>query len=240
MSRRKGASRRKRMDLVRTGGFGTRFRPGFAMQMPAQEMKFHDISVTNVFNVISSHNPWNSISPGFLLIPAGTGASERLGRRITVKSILIKGSVRTQVQSHVTILNDPGYARLAVILDTQANGATAAFENVWNLDATNSVNSQKDIEVGAMRFKILMDRTKKLRYNDTLYDVGNSLNRQGSNHHRFTYFKKCNIPVLYNGVTGAVSELVSTNILGFKWWHSAQPGTPPVLEYTVRIRFVDN
>ncbi len=173
-----------------------------AVASPRPELKFHDLSVDEG-NVPSA----GAIAAASVLeIPEGTGESERVGRKITVKQIgwrfhqTIEASTSSGTTSNVF--------RVMLYWDKQTNGATATVTDILstaNYQSFNNLNNRG-------RFRILMDRTYGLNAhagggNGTSEDYGEFLVED-------TFFKKVNIPIEYtdDAPTGAIATMTSNNI----------------------------
>lgn len=101
------------------------------------ELKFLDCAWNNVTLNASSDGSGGELQPSSgctnaISVPAqGDGESERDGRKYTIKSIWLSGVVKTSPNSDANDAQEmPGYF-LALVLDTQANGATLSTEDVY-------------------------------------------------------------------------------------------------------------
>lgn len=213
-TRRTRATRRTyRRGYDRTTGFYGRFQPGGA------EAKFFDgqLAITPV------PNTGVILAPSINLIAAGTGEQQRIGRTCVVKSINIRGSLRNVNTS------SGQKVRLIIFLDKQCNGAAATVAEIMeNAD----VDSFRNLS-NSQRFYILKDKTYVFQPN--AYDVAGSIYAVSLTHVKG--HKSCNIPLEFDGVTGAITEIRSNNIGILALSESS--GAAPTIEFSTRIRFYD-
>jgi len=176
---------------ARIGGYYGRFSGG-----PGSENKFFDTALS--FNVDATGEV--PATGQLVLIPQGVTESTRVGRSCVIKSIQLRGSM---LFAPSTAASATTIVYLYVVQDTQCNGAAAAVTDVvtstsLNVALTNLENSQ--------RFRVL--KRMKIRFNPgagvtTAY---NSVSVP------FDWYKKCNIPMDYSDVTGAIGTIRSNNI----------------------------
>jgi len=188
---RRGAYRRRvAAGYTRTGGYYGRFTG------PNKELKFFDTALS--FTV---DNTGEVPATGQLaLIPQGDTESTRDGRMAYVKSIQIRG-VATFAPGAAAVASCNGF--IDVVVDTQTNGAAAAVTDV--LTSNNMGTALVNIANSA-RFKIL--KRFKWSFNPAA-GATTALNTVSS---KFDFYKKCDIPLTFNGTTGAITELRSNNI----------------------------
>jgi len=128
---------------VRSGGSYGRFggRSG--------ELKFWDTRLDDVFD--STGEVLEGAAPeGLNLIPQGTGESERIGKRVTIKSIYIIATVGVQTGTASSVGN--GNVCLTLIQDTQANGAYPAYTDIF--ETSTGANTFLNLN-NSQRFKTL-------------------------------------------------------------------------------------
>lgn len=107
------------------------------------ELKFLDCAWNSVAINVSTDGSSGEVQPstgctGCISCPAqGDGESQRDGRKFTVKSVWLSGIVEsTPVAGASTIDETNGYY-VALVLDTQANGATIVSEDCFINPSTN-------------------------------------------------------------------------------------------------------
>lgn len=163
------------------------------------ELKFFDVEPIDL----------SPIPPGSTLlinsinkIVEGTGESQRIGRRCTIKRIEWKYQIRLLSGNSVSADDT---VRLVMYLDRQCNGASAGimqlFESSGNFQTFYKLENQD-------RFSILFD--KQFTINATGENV--TTNARLTHAVNGTFTKKCNIPIEFSGVTGAITEIRSMNV----------------------------
>lgn len=211
-------SRAKRAN-VRTVGYIDRFNPR------GGELKFLDQSVLQATVTPAGDIMTSSINT----ISQGTGQTQRIGRKCTVKAIYINFTVL--LHSPTSNVRTSDIYRIMIYQDKQCNGASAAVNNLLQVTQYNSHREMSE----TMRFRTLYDKTRAI---NTLCVQGASASTflGGTIHHHFSVAIKCNIPIMFTGTTGAIAEIKSNNIgimvIGEK--------NLTTVSGRVRIRFSDN
>ncbi len=203
----------------RTGGYYGRFAGANA------ELKFKDVTVDDA--IIAAGGV---LTTSVNLIAQGTGESERIGRKCTIRSIFWRGSLSLPL---LELEGGPGASeriRLIMYQDKQTNGAAATalgiLEAVTVDDYRNLANSG--------RFNILWDHTVVLNYLTLSHFAVNSFS-MAQVERNFSFFKKCNIPLEFDNTVGALTELRSNNI---GLLIVSEGGTGALIS-RVRLRFSD-
>jgi len=162
------------------------------------------------------------------LIPQGVTESTRVGRKCTVKSIQIRGSLTMSPAASATAC---ATAYLYLVLDTQCNGAPAAITDVLT---SNAMNQGLINMANSGRFRILK------RWAIPFNPAAGATTALNSVVKPIEYFKKCNIPIEYSSTTGAISEIRSNNIFLLAGCHGAGVFDDLVsMAGTARIKFSD-
>lgn len=144
------------------------------------------------------------------LVPQNATESGRIGRKIVVKGINIKGFLTWGVNQANSVFVEQ-YVRLVLVWDKQANGASATYTDVY--DAA-TVTSLRNLENGP-RFKILKDwvfvPTQPLQSTtDNWATVANSVANTPCM--PFDYnINNLNIPMEFSSTTGAIGEIKTNN-----------------------------
>lgn len=213
-------SRRFIKGRSRTGGYYGRYPVGGVNA----ELKFHDDPGTGIVLLPA----WDALKTSIVDVPQGTGESERIGRRVTMKSVNIKGWMIREALSNLAV--SQARVRLALVQDKQTNGALTNPLDVWN---ENSVDSYRNLSnVG--RFNILYDKTFTL---NVLAAAGNgSTNTTAAFGRYFKISRKINMPIEFDGPTGGISELQSNNLVWFAIFDGA---TTTTINFNVRVRYTD-
>jgi len=204
----------------RTGGYYGRFQPF------GSELKFHDVVFSGAIDSTGEIAPASGTPQSLVNIAQGTGESQRVGRRCTIKKIDMKGDmVLAQNIGSVTY-------SIALVLDTQTNGAfpsgtyTDVFETDSPLSFLNLANSQ--------RFRILKRWFGVLNQN-----AGDGSGAYQAVRRSIKFHKACNIPIEYSSTTGAITEIRTNNIF-VMWDCDAGADDAVTVAMNWRLRFSDN
>lgn len=159
-------------------------------------------------------------------VATGTDFTERIGRKILIKSIYIQGIVQTLDTVSNNCLN-----RLIVVLDKQPNGAAPAIN-----DVLVSSNSTEQLNLNNRdRFRILADK----RFATAQIDTTATQAFAGSpTCHVVKIYKKCNITTQYSGTTNGIGSL-ATNAIHMITVGNQVPGSGGNFILSARVRFVD-
>lgn len=195
------------------GRFGTRRGGG-----QAPERKFLDTAYN--FTADSTMEVIGSAT----LVPQGATQSQRVGYKCVVKSIQYRG---VAVLPAGASGNDDIY--IFIVQDTQTNGALATAADVWT--STAAATMLRNIQNGD-RFKILAKECISLNAN-----AGVAAAFDGDQK-TFEGFIKLNVPLVFNGATGAITEIRSNGLLVF----CGSVTTDDVINVSMftRIRYTDN
>ncbi len=213
----RGGTKRKRPFVAgrdRTSGFYGRY--GTRALGSLTEQKFFDTDILFTFSQPgSTENQLN-------LVPQGTTENTRIGRKMIVHSIQIKGVIELAAGA-------AGFdqANLALVQDTQANGAAAVITDVYDqADMTNNLINLAN----ASRFKIL--KTWRI----PMQAGGGVATAFSGNMKNLSYYKKCRIPIEFDSTTGAITEIKSNNLFFVAGGAQNDAST---LKARVRIRYTD-
>ncbi len=202
------------------------------------ENKFVDTTVTDkAFTTIWAGGEMEDGTMLGLGIPAqGTGESERDGRVYTLKSLHIKGFIEVNsAESSTTPLADL-LARLALVWDTQTNGAQmSAEECMLTIGTPDDVNSFRNLQF-SHRFIVLKDKTFRIPVAQTSTNEG-AINLFASPRVVIPFkmnktFKK-GIKIRCKGTGGIIGDVTdnSFHLIG------TATSTLALLSYEVRARF---
>jgi len=205
-----------RTGLTRRAGFYGRFGTGRG-QRAQIEKKFIDTPFAGV--VDTTLEPLGSITN----IPQGATQGQRIGYKCIVKSIQWRANWTLPAGA---ASNDKVF--MWIVQDTQTNGAQASTTDIW----TNTVASTalRNIQNGD-RFKVLHREAIDLNANAGVaaaYD-GDYQTTEG--------FLKCNIPLVFSGATGVITEQ-KTNSIGIYLGTSLNDD---IIQFNIstRLRFTD-
>ncbi len=199
--RRRGPMRRvpfRGRGFLRTGGVWGRFRGN------GRELKFIDKTIASS-TVLASGTQITATGEDTLLdISQGTGESQRIGRKITVKKLMIRGNIDLIATSDSSDTHD--IVRILGFIDTQTNGVEITL---GSLLASTNHNAFRNMNVPT-RFKMLFDFQINI---SSMAGAGNgTTNTFSRNIKAFQKYVNLNLPVVYNGTTGAVAEIQQNNI----------------------------
>ncbi len=220
---RRRARRTFRRGFDRTGGFFGRFRGRRALNgNVGAELKFHDVDIDQA--AIATGGTVFITAVG---IAQGTGESERIGRKVTIRSINWRMNILLPNAANLTSTNDE--VRVILFLDKQANGATATVTGILESANYQSFNNLAN----KSRFRTLMDRVYDMNAQAGAGD-GTANDAAGVVMHD-ALFKKVNIPIEFDSTAGAITEIRSNNIGVLLISKSARC----TLDSKMRMRFSD-
>ncbi len=167
----------------------------------------------------------------------GDGESNRDGRKITMKSIFVRGIVVSNARTNVTVPITASEVMIAIVLDTQTNGATLASENVFANPGANGITATsvfRNLQY-TKRFKVLKRVCMTLPQSEMTYD-GTNMEAEGFAV-PFSMFVKLNdIRVLFSGTTETVASITDNSLHVVAYCTNV--GQVPTLNYISRLRFV--
>lgn len=168
----------------------------------------------------------------------GDGESNRDGRRIIIKSVFVTGTVGpTGTISDQADVVAPPVVYVALVLDTQANGATIVSEQVYtNPNDTSLVNAYplRNLEYSS-RYRVVAHKTLNLGPVSVGTDGANT-NSEAAQTRPFVLSWNGNLPVTFTSTTADVAN-VSDNAFHIIAFATSTNHTP-VISYNSRIRFV--
>lgn len=201
---------------LRSGGFAGR--PG-----SRGELKWLDTTSTSAAV---------SVSGGLALLNGcapGTGPSQRIGRRINMKSLILRFTFGAATASS-TIFQ--GRIKIWIVADTQANATTPAFSDIFTAPAQCLANAVANLD-NRDRFKVLWKKS-------VLLDQAGG--------HPAAYFDaniRLRCTTTYNaGTAGTVAD-IQTNALYLvaaytQATSTVAPTNDPRLTYYARVRYSDD
>lgn len=169
---------------------------------PSGELKFHDLDIDDA-TVAANGTIAEDSCVG---IAQGTGESQRIGRKVTIRSLFWRYHLQLPTINAGTSTAVSDVVRVVVYQDSQTNGAAAAVTDILETDNYQSFNNLAN----SGRFKILYDKQHVLNYT-ALGSDGTTMDA-ASNMRTGSFYKKCNIPIEYSSTTGAITELRTNNI----------------------------
>lgn len=174
-------------------------------------------------------NSW-SVSASLNGITQNTTENGRIGRKIWVKKISIKGTVQFNTQNNIAT-SVPAYYRLLLIQDRQANGAAATAGQIFEepLSPFSFLNLTNN-----RRFKILASFEGCLGPTAVSGSGGAEADWVGGGI-AINKTKRVNIPIEFDGTTGAITEVTSNNLM----WAYCADAAGIAFDTNVRLRYLD-
>ena len=163
---------------------------------------------------------------GFLLngLAPGTGASQRIGKKVTLKSIQLRASIGASIAGASPF---QGMCRVFILYDKQTNASLPTIGNILETVHGTSPMNMDNRE----RFVVLYDRQIALDQN------GGNVSSQ------IKMYKRLNLTTVFNnGAAGTVADINSGSIL-IVFISEQVNNTPatnsPVVRWYSRIRYED-
>ncbi len=201
--RRSHAARNKRMGYLTSWQRGRYQRAGYYGRFRGRgaELKFIDQAMAPTTIPSTGVTVQN-----LLIIPQGVGESERVGRNVTVRSV--HGRLRINLPGQLNLVTpQTEHVRIILYCNRQTNGVTIAhtdlLETASFLSYLNLANSH--------RFKVLWTQRLSLSPSAASGDGSASADWGPRTVYR-TFNVKVNLPVEYDGTTGANPEIKSNGI----------------------------
>lgn len=206
-----------------------------------QELKYFDTSNILDALVAPTDAAGGEVDPGTLLTLCcpvqGSGATNRDGRRIVMKSIQLSGSIITAPNPDEADMPAQAQYFVALVQDTQTNAAQLSSEDVFanpGANAATAANPFRDLE-RSTRFKVLKSWYLKQPMLTSLNDAAATGSVSGSAV-RFSYYSKLSIPVEFVANAGTVADVQDNSLHLIAYTNST--GLAPSISYNCRVRFV--
>lgn len=186
------------------------------------ELKFKDTTL-NVTTMAINNVTFSPISASLLLnglVPDST-ASGRIGRKVNIKSIYVRGTFQMAASS-----TGSGQCRMLLFWDKQANGALCSVTDVLATDAFTAVNNISNTD----RFMTISDQ------------IINPITvaTAGPSQVAFQIYKKVNLSTQFNaGTAGTIADISSGALYVMFAQSGAVAVAAPTVVGTVRIRYSD-
>lgn len=180
------------------------------------ELKYVDRDLTDIPTTTATVRSIN-------LLAQGDGGSQRDGQQVRFKSCNIRGTIGWN-----SAASGPIVTRLCLVLDTMPQGTTPAYSAAAGSPCVFEASDPEAFRRldSTHRFKILWSRRIVV---DSTYPLK-----------RFSLYKKMSIVTKYfAGITSGTSAAVMSNGLFFMCV-SDQAVNGPGLDYSTRMRFIDN
>lgn len=214
--------------LYRTGGF------------TGIERKFYDVSLASTAIPSPADATGAELDPSATLclttIAQGDGEQNRDGRNCVVQSIYVNGVIRCAPQANQTATDTPAKIYVAMVLDTQTNGAQLNSEDVFtnpSASGTLAANPLRNLQY-SQRFRVLSKFECVMPHPNIAFD-GTNIEQQGSVK-EFQLSWRGALKCQYTGTTSDIANQAdnSVHIIAY----CSDTGQVPTLFYNARTRFV--
>lgn len=217
-----------------------------------KELKFYDNLVTYNGTIGANGDKTGTIIKDSLLnIQQGTQPSQRIGRKIFVKRLQMRGTITLRQMDEAGGTSDQQglRGRLIVYCDKQTNGSIANPNDILQ-DSSAAGNATVPYPVTTDnyrnmeyidRFRIIHDKTYTLNRLNMGILAATPEEQYGTPLVKsFNVGKNMNLEVVYKEVTGTIDSLQSTNI-GVMWISDeALTGTDQIIvKFQFRVRYTD-
>lgn len=197
-----------KQQAMRTGGWANPQRA---------EVKF--IDTTPSFTLSVSSNTWVATPQLLNGSIQGTEAVNRLGRKITLTSLYVKGNLLLAPTGTLG-----GYCRIAVVYDKQANGTAPSITDVFLANDLNSPNNMTNSD----RFIKVAD-----------FETG-IVSQNGDCVAPIEFYRKLNLETCYNtGNAGTIGDIASGSLYMFVCNNGNFTTAAPVCSFRSRVKFTD-
>lgn len=192
-------------------------------QTQSGELKFLDTNSDDLVVAVGG-----AVNTGYNLVAQGVGENQRIGRKMTIKSLSMHINVTMPSEQDVADLSTGDVIRLLVFVDKQANGAlpavtdlleTAVYDSFYNLSNTG-------------RFRFLADEIFIFNRQVASTDGTNT----GSTPQMEQYIRrhyKLNLPIEFSDTGGVIADVRTNNLA---WLSISKNGIGGILTKG-RIRF---
>ncbi len=207
----KGALRRLQKDVKRLKRFEA-----------SHEFKFFNSAINDA--VVANTG---AVQNQMFTLAQGDTDTTRDGKKVIVTSL----NARFIISLPITDVNaqTADLVRIIIVHDKQANGALPA---VLDILFTADIQSFKNLD-NTHRFRTLLDKTISIASMSGAYNGTTS--KFGENFKAFQWFRKLNMPIIYNDTAGTIGDIVSNNIVMMYISESGNAGC----QAQMQIRYMD-
>jgi len=218
------ASRKKKSDRVNKRNYNPKRTGGYLIKniIAGKEVKTLDIS--NVGSTPGSYNlAYASNNPeiyGINLIAQGNAFNNRIGQKIFMKSIRLRVAIAFGDTG-------AGECRVVMVYDHQSNGQPPSFNSIFANEFASNICYLDTAQ--SMRYTLIVDK----RY---------VLTNSGSNKMVIVdEYRKLNKIAMFYGSSGGFGS-VQTGCLSLMFVSNIAPApsTPFAVQFSTRLRFIDN
>lgn len=168
----------------------------------------------------------------------GAAMNQRIGRKLTIKSVQFKGIIQLELSSSPSgsVTAEANHLRMILLYDKQPNGAAPALADV--LTGGQTVNDLFNID-NRDRFSIIKD--KVWSFDPMIFDNTNFSHAWNRTTAYCKMYKKLNLETVFNaGTAGTVADINSGNLVVL-WLCNTVAGTDKNVDIYVnsRVRYID-
>lgn len=198
---------------------------------PSPELKVYDIA-TATYQVNTSGSITLLANPVL-----GSDFNARIGRKIVLKSVYVRGHVVNEAALAVTtgVATAPQLARMIILTDLQPNGAVPTITDILvEAMSTSQLNmNNRD------RFKIHCDKVWTL--DNYVYDTVNACMAANNVIKPVKKFQRLQTEVIFNATNGATIADINSGALYMVWIGSAAAGanSDANARVSTRVRYLD-
>lgn len=213
-----------------------------AGQLLSIEKKFYDQKLINAALTSPAdatggeHNPSATISLNTVV--QGDGESNRDGRQIVMKSVTVKGNILVPAQTTQTVLDVATTVFIALVQDTQTNGALLNSEDVFTNPGANAQTATQVFRnlKFIKRFKVLKVVQLELPQPES-QQVSSGAIVVGGYQVPWSLFKSlANVKVNYSSTSESIVNIVDNGLNIVAW--CSNTSTAPAISYHSRLRFL--
>lgn len=203
------------------------------------EKKYFDSGVSNVSLSADPNATGLEVDPATVnclnAIDVGNTQTTRDGSHYIIKSLFLKGTLFVAAQANQTALDVAPDYFIAVVQDTQTNGAQLNSEDVFTNPVAGVATCMFRNLQYSSRFKVLWSTKVRGRPVTVTYD-GTNIEQGG-----YTQFFECSLPKLNikvqcKGTGNGVADIVDNSLHVIAC--TSSQNTTPSIYYNSRIRFV--
>lgn len=204
------------------------------------EKKFYDTSFSGAIAAATdaTGGEYDPSTTSMITTPdQGDGPSQRDGKRITCKYIEIKGTLSTPAVELQA--NTPAYNKvfLALVLDTQTNGAQMNSEDCFKNTAAVALSNAAPLRnlLFGSRFKVLKQKVFDVTPITLSHFAIDSFSWAGRQQEFHWYVPLNDLPVNFNlGTTASIANVIDNSVHVIAYSTTTQV----TLTYNARLRFV--
>lgn len=200
------------------------------------ERKFVDYQTVNDAFTTSWATMEDATAKSISAVAVGNTESTRVGRVYHITSVHLRGAVICAAQESDTAPFSDSLCRIVIVHDTQTNAADVTAADIMDEGQTDNHFAFRNLQ-NTKRFRILMDKTIVLRYDNMTNEGGANLFAVGPRVTQWKFnrtFKKP-IKVICKGASAVIASITdnSIHVIGI----TSSVATAAALSYQSRIRF---